>query len=227
MIDKIDASAATDRRHRRGWVLAVAAGVALGVANSSSNVFGSAYGPYTTIPGQGVLWLEYLSAWVGSAGAWALFAFAVGWLTRRPGAAAIWAVLGLLSALVAYYLCDAARGMTDRVAIYPLVFWSLLALLVAPVMAVLGVLAQANTRWSLLRGLLAPMLLVYDAATRPAGPAHVRPWSQWLVYAAAAGLALALTARAAALGRQPRGPRLSTRRRLASGVRGGGIPPRG
>lgn len=206
MIDKVDAPAATDQRHRRGWVLAVAAGVALGVANSTSNVFGSAYGPFTTIPGQGVLWLEYLSAWVGSAGAWALFAFAVGWLTRRPGPAAVRAVLGLLSALVAYYVCDSALGMTDGVAIYPLVFWSLLALLVAPVMAVLGVLAQADTRWSLLPGLLAPLLMIYDAATRPGGPDHVRPWSQWMVYAAAAALALALTARAAGLWRQPRRP---------------------
>lgn len=209
-IDEVDASTAIDQRHHRGWVLAVAAGVALGVVNSSSNVLGSAYGPFTTTPGQGVLWLEFLSAWVGSAGAWALFAFAVGWLTRRLRAAVIRAVLGLLSALVAYYVCDSALGMTDGVAIYPLMFWSLLAMLVAPAMAVLGVLAQANTRWSLLPGLLAPLLLVYDAATRPGGPVHVRPWSQWLVYAAAAGLAVGLTARAAALGRRPQRSRLSS-----------------
>ena len=189
----------TNRRRGRGLILAMAAGVALGVVNSTSNVLGSAYGPFTAIPGQGILWLEYLSAWVGSAGAWALFAFAVGWLTRRPWPAVLRAVLGLLSPLVAYYLCDSALRMTGGVAIYALVFWSLMAVLVAPVMAVLGVLAQADTRWSLLPGLLAPLLLVYDAATRPAGPDHIKPWSQWLVYAAAAGLALAMTKRVATL----------------------------
>jgi hypothetical protein len=177
----------------------VIAGVALGAFNSMSNVFGSAYGPFTTTPGQGVLWLEYVSAWLGSAWAWAMFAFTVGWLTRRPGAAVFRAVLGLLVAVVSYYLCDRALGMTGYVAVYQIVYWSLIALIVAPLMALLGVFARKPSRWSLFAGLAAPILISYVTLVRPTGPGHIRPWSQWVVLVAAAGLALAFVGRAARL----------------------------
>ena len=72
-----------------------------------------------------------------------------------------WAALGLLTAVISYYLCDAALGMSDGLNVYPLVFWSVAAIVIAPVMATLGVLAQENTGWSLLAGLAAPLIVAY------------------------------------------------------------------
>lgn len=199
-IDTLDTLAADhDRGHFRAWWVTVIAGAALGAFNSLSNVFGSAYGPFTTTPEQGVLWLEYVSAWLGSAWAWAMFAFTVGWQARRPGSAVFRAVLGLLVAVVAYYLFDRALGMTAAVEVSLMVFWSLIALFVAPLMALLGVFARKPNRWSYLAGLAAPILVSYDTLLRPTGPDHIRPWSQWLVLCAAAGLALAFVGRAARL----------------------------
>lgn len=199
-IDTLDTLAADhDRGHRRAWWVTVIAGAALGAFNSLSNVFGSAYGPFTTTPEQGVLWLEYVSAWLGSAWAWAMFAFTVGWLTRRPRPAVFRAVLGLLVAVVAYYLFDRALGMTSAVEVSLMAYWSLIALFVAPLMALLGLFARKPNRWSLLAGLAAPILISYDTLVRPTGPDHIRPWSQWLVLCAAAGLALAFVGRAARL----------------------------
>ncbi len=175
------------------------AGAALGAFNSMSNVFGSAYGPFTKTPGQGVLWLEYVGAWLGSISAWSMFAFTVGWLTRRPGPAVFRAVLGLLAAVVAYYSFDGALGMTSGVEVSVMVYWSLRVLFVAPLMALLGVFARKPNRWSLLAGLAAPILISFDTLNFAYGPDHIRPWSQWLVLYAAAGLALAFVGRAARL----------------------------
>jgi hypothetical protein len=188
-----------DHGHLRAWWVTLIAGAALGTFNSMSNVFGSAYGPFTTTPGEGVLWLEYVSAWLGSAWAWAMFAFTVGWLTRRPRPAVFRAVLGLLVAVFAYYFCDSALGMTDTVEVSNMVLWSLIALFVAPLMALLGVFAHKPNRWSLLAGLAAPILISCAVLVLPGGVAHIRPWSQWLVWYVAAGLALAFLGRAARL----------------------------
>lgn len=188
-----------DRGHLRVWWVTVIAGAALGTFNSMSNVFGSAYGPFTTTPGQGVLWLEYVSAWLGSAWAWAMFAFTVGWLTRRRGPAVSRAVLGLLVAVLSYYFSDRALGMTGAVQVSLIVYWSLIALFVAPLMALLGVFARKPNRWSLLAGLAAPILISYDTLVRPTGADHIRPWSQWVVLCAAVGLALAFVGRTARL----------------------------
>ena len=203
-IDTLDALAADrDRGYLRAWWITVIAGAALGAFSSMSNVFGSAYGPFTKTPGQGVLWLEYVSAWLGSAWAWALFAFTVGWLTRRPGPAVFRAVLGLLVAVVAYYFFDRALGMTGTVEVSLIVYWSLIALFGAPLMALLGAFARKPNRWSLLAGLAAPILISYDTLVYAVGPDHIRPWSQWLVLCAAAGLALAFVGRAVRLEHRP------------------------
>jgi len=144
-IDTLDALAADrDRGYLRAWWITVIAGAALGAFSSMSNVFGSAYGPFTKTPGQGVLWLEYVSAWLGSAWAWALFAFTVGWLTRRPGPAVFRAVLGLLVAVVAYYFFDRALGMTGAVEVSLIVYWSLIALFGAAHGAARGVRSQTQ-----------------------------------------------------------------------------------
>jgi hypothetical protein len=175
------------------------AGVALGTANSMSNAFGSAYGPFTRTPGQGVLWLEYLSSWLGTPWAWAVFAFAVGWLTRQPWAAALRATAGLLLAVLAYYVSDAALGLNDRLSVAEIQIWSAIALVVGPIMAVLGVLARGRQRWSLLPGLAAPGVMTYFGLTRPGGADHIQPQSQWAVLAAAAVLTLAFVVRAVRL----------------------------
>jgi Family of unknown function (DUF6518) len=202
-IDTLDTLAADhDGGYLRAWWVTVIAGAALGAFNSMSNVFGSAYGPFTTTPGQGVLWLEYVSAWLGSAWAWSMFAFTVGWLTRRLGRAVFRAVLGLLVAVVSYYFCDRALGMTGAVEVSLVVYWSLIALVVAPLMALLGVFARKANRRSLLAGLAAPALISYDTLVSPTGPDHIRPWSQWLVLCVAVGLALAFVGRAGRLDRR-------------------------
>ncbi len=188
-----------ERPDVRGWTGAIIGGIALGSGNSIANVFGSAYGPHPVSPGQGVLWLEYLSAWIGSAWAWALFAFVVGWFTRRRGTAVVRAVPGLVVAVAAYYLSDAALGGTNGAELNAMKVWAGIALVVAPVMALLGCVAQRLSWWGLPAGLAAPALMVFDTTTRPTGPDHIHPGSQWVVYSAAAGLAVALVVRAAYL----------------------------
>ena len=200
MADTLDTVAADhDRGHLRAWWVTVIAGAALGTFNSMSNVFGAAGGPFATTPEQGVPWLQYVSSWVGTAWAWAMFAFAVGWLTRRPRPAVLQAVLGLLVAVVAYYVCDWALGYSASVDVIDIVTWSVIALFVAPPMALLGVFARKPNRWSLLAGLAAPILISSVVLVEPPGTVQTQPWSQWLVLCAAAGLALAFVGRAARL----------------------------
>jgi len=106
-------------------------------------------------------------------------------------------------AVVAYYFFDRALGMTGAVEVSLIVFWSLIALFGAPLMALLGVFARKPNRWSLLAGLAAPILISYDTLVYAVGPDHIRPWSQWLVLCAAAGLALAFVGRAVRLEHRP------------------------
>lgn len=187
---------------RTGWTGVLLAGAGLGLANSLSNAFGSAYGPYTTTPGQGVRWLEYVSSWLGTPWAWAVFAFAVGWFSGHLGAAAMRATAGLVLAVVAYYVSDAALGLNDSLSVTEIMLWSAIAVVIGPVMAVLGALAGRPRRWSLLPGLSAPMVMAYFGVSQPSGNAQIQPWSQWAVIGAAAVMALALTVRASLL---PRG----------------------
>ncbi|WP_353510021.1 DUF6518 family protein [Intrasporangium sp.] len=191
---------------RVNWAPALVAGIALGVANSLSNALGSAYGPFTATPGQGVRWLEYLSSWLGTPWAWALFAFGVGWFSRRLRAATLTATAGLLLAVLAYYLSDAILGLNEQLSLIEIQFWSLISLFVGPVMAALGALARRPRAWSLLPGLGAPAVMVYFGLTRPSGNPLIQPWAQWAVLVAAALLTLALLARTVRLQLSPRRP---------------------
>ena len=195
--DRLSRQAARASRVR--WAPPLVAGTALGVANSMSNAFGSAYGPFTTTPGQGVRWLEYVSSWLGTPWAWALFAFGVGWFSRRLGAAALLATSSLLLAVLAYYVSDAVLGLNERLSVVEIQFWSAISLLVGPVMAVLGALAHRPRAWSLVPGLAAPAVMVYFGLARPSGNAQIQPWAQWAVLGAAGLLAVALTVRAVLL----------------------------
>lgn len=194
------------RGARTRWTVALVSGVALGAANSMSNAFGSAYGPYTTTPGQGVRWLEYLSSWLGTPWAWALFAFGVGWFIRRLGAAALLATAGLLLAVLAYYVSDAALGLNERLSVTEILLWSVIALVVGPVMSALGSLARRPSRWSLLPGLAAPAVMAYFGLVLPSGNAQIQPWAEWAVLGGAGLLALALVARAVRLQPSPPPP---------------------
>jgi hypothetical protein len=105
---------------------------------------------------------------------------------------------------------DVAQGAVQPVVVEPVgpgqrpqlevvMHWSLIALFVAPLMALLGVFARKPNRWSLIAGLAAPILISYITLGSPTGAYHIRPWSQWLMLCAAVGLALAFVRRAARL----------------------------
>ena len=72
------------------------AGVAFGALTSMANVFGSAYGPFTAVQGEGVAWLQFVSKLLDALWAWALFPFAVGgscdgpWRVCSPASEAWW-----------------------------------------------------------------------------------------------------------------------------------------
>lgn len=192
-----DVARATNLR----WLTPLAAGAALGVANSATNALGSAYGPFTAAPGQGVRWLEYVSSWLGTPWAWALFAFGVGWFIRRLGASALLATGGLLLAVLAYYVTDAVLGLNERLSVIEIQFWSAVSVVTGAIMAVLGALAGRPRLWSLLPALAAPALMVFFGLTQPSGNAQIMPWSQLAVLCGAGLLTLTFTVRAVRLHR--------------------------
>lgn len=175
----------------------MACAVALGSASVVSSALGSVYGARALNPGEGVLWLEYLSAWLGSVWAWALFAYAVGWFTSRGTHAVARAALGLLLAVVIYYVCKAALGLTSGVELRAVGAWAAPALVAGPVMALLGYMARWASLWSLPAALIAPALMVADTRLRPTGPDHIHPGSQYAVYGVAALLVVVLIGRVA------------------------------
>lgn len=165
----------------RALLLTLAAGSALGLVNSLANALGSAYGPLNDTPGRGVRWLEYLSSWVGSTWAWALFAFLVGRVLLHPLKAAIHAILGLWCAVLAYYLCDAALGVDDRFSTFEAAVWSVISLVVGLLMGSVGAVSRRPGWLGLVASLAMPALMVHQAITRPTGPDHIRPWNGWAV----------------------------------------------
>lgn len=178
---------------RRGALLL--AGVALGFANSLTSALGSPYSPWSLLPGEGVRPLEYLAAWLGTGWAWSLFAFGVGWVVRPLRSAIAGATAGLLLADLAYFLTDAALGVTPSIHLAEVALWAIVALVVGPVMASAGWAARRPSRWSVLPALAAPAVMVLDTVIRPTGPDSIRPTAQWLVYLAAAALAAGLVGR--------------------------------
>jgi len=120
------------------WLNPVITGVLLGAANSLSSGLGSPYGPVAVAPLQGIRVLEFVAAWLGTAWAWALLAFAIGWLTDRLGSAVAGAVVGLISAVLTYYLTDSLLGVNSSLSTTEIEFWSLVALVVGPVMGAAG-----------------------------------------------------------------------------------------
>jgi hypothetical protein len=173
---------------------AVLAGAGLGALTSLSNVVGSAYSPHAWAPGRGVPALELLAAVLGTVWAWALLPFVVGWAVARTTTAVLAGVLALIAAVTAYYASDAVFGLDDELSTGEIAYWTALALVLAPVMAVLGRLAHQPRRWSLLPG-LAPVLLIVLAGGAT-GPEEIQPWPRAIALCTAAVLAAALTTRA-------------------------------
>ena len=182
---------------RRPWLRlglgSVIAGLALGGANSLSNVFGSRYGPHVLRPGEGIWPLEVLAAVLGTAWAWSLVAFGVGWWTRRAPAAAIAGVGALLVADLTYYISDFAFGLNDELAIAEIAFWGVLALVVGSVMGLLGALAHHPAWWSIVVGLAAPAVIA--GLARHSGSEDIRPWPLLIAWGLAAALTVCLVAR--------------------------------
>lgn len=183
------------RHALRTWCIAVLAGAGLGMANSMTNVFGSPYGPYTQVPGEGVAWLQLLSTWLGSMWAWALFPFAVGWTVRRPLPAVLGGTTGLLAAVGAYYVSDASLGMTAGIEVEAMTMWTGAAALGAPILALIGSYARGTGLEHLLAGLVAPGLMVYVVRRGGGGSGPTQPWSNWAVLLAAGVLTVVFFAR--------------------------------
>jgi hypothetical protein len=171
------------------------AGVAFGAVTSMANVFGSAYGPFTAVLGEGVAWLQFVSLLLDALWAWALFPFAVGWFVRRPVASVLAGAGGMLAAVVAYYVSDAALGMTAGVEVDAIRVWAPIALVGAPVMALLGSLARGRSFASLVAGLVAPVMMIYVVVEAPARAAEVGMWADRTVLVLAVVVAGGLLAR--------------------------------
>lgn len=170
------------------WLQAAIVGCTLGATNSLCSGMGSPYGPVALAPMQGIRPLEFMAAWLGTAWAYALLGFAVGWSSHRPTFAAIEGTTGLISAVAVYYLTDWLLGLNVTLGLDELAFWSLVALMVGPLMGAAGWAAHHMRWWSIPAGLSAPTLMIVDTALRPSGPDSIRPWGQWIVYSAAAVL---------------------------------------
>lgn len=110
--------ASSDGTHEARWwpaiLTVVVTGMGLGGANSLSNVFGSPYSAYALRPYEGVFSLQVLAAIIGTAWAWALVAFVLGWWAPTGWLAPVTAVLALALAAVVYYFSDHAFGLNDE-----------------------------------------------------------------------------------------------------------------
>lgn len=183
----------------RSVIAAVVAGVLLGGVNSGSNVLGSAYGTYSLRPDEGVFFLNVLAGIIGTAWAWALVAFALGWRAPTMRLAPVVAILALAVATVVYYVSDYVFALNDELETGELTYWAVGSVAAGSVFGFLGHLARRPVRWSLLPGLVAPAAVVifsYPTWTDQTGALDpVRPWIQLLAWIIATALTIAITSR--------------------------------
>lgn len=180
---------------RPSILTAVAAGVLLGGVNSLSNVLGSPFSPHALrpYPDEGVFFLQVLAAVVGTAWAWALVAFALGWRGPTAWRAALPPIAALALAAVVYYLSDHALGLNEELETGEMASWAVTSVGAGSVFGLLGYLARSPTWWSLLPGLAAPGVIALFSY--PAGSDHLQPWPELLAWAIAAALTIAITSR--------------------------------
>lgn len=174
---------------------AVIAGVLLGGTNSLSNVLGSPYSPHALRPNEGVFVLELLGAVLGTAWAWALVAFGLGWCATTRWLAPVMGTMALVVAAVVYYISDFAFGLNDEFGIFEMVYWVAVSLVAGPVMGLLGYLARSSRWWSLVPGLAAPGVIAIYSYANSSGPDHIRPWPERIAWILATGLTIALALR--------------------------------
>jgi uncharacterized protein DUF6518 len=172
---------------------AVLAGVLLGGGNSLSNVLGSAYSPHALRPEEGIFSLEVLGAVLGTAWAWALVAFSIGWCSTTKWLASLMGTLALVVAAVVYYVSDFIFGLIDQFEIQEMAYWAAISLVVGPVMGLLGHLARFSEWWSLAPGLAAPVVI--SMTSQPSGSDHIQPWPQRVAWIIATCLAIAMALR--------------------------------
>jgi peptidoglycan/LPS O-acetylase OafA/YrhL len=174
-------------------LIALVTGVLLGGVNSLSNVLGSPYGPHALQPYEGVFFLEVLAAVIGTAWAWALVAFGLGWWSTTRSSAALMGVLALAIAALVYYVSDHAFGLNDELETGEMAYWMAMSMGVGSVFGLLGHLARRPRWWSLLPGLTAPFLVVM--VSYPAGSDHIQPWPERVAWIVAVALTIAITSR--------------------------------
>lgn len=180
----------------------VVTGLVLGGVNSLSNALGSPYSPYALRPYEGVFTLEVLAAVIGTAWAWSLVAFALGWLAPKAWLAPVTAVLALILATVVYYLSDHAFGLNDNLETGEITYWALLSIGAGSVFGLLGNLARRPQWWSLLPRLMAPAAIVLFSYS--AGSDQIQPWPQVIAWVVAAALTVALSLQWLLMRRRPR-----------------------
>lgn len=184
----------------------VMTGVMLGGVNSLSNVFGSPYSAYALRPNDGIPSLQVLAAVIGTAWAWALVAFALGWWSRTLWLAPLTGALALTLASVVYYLSDYAFGLNEKLETGEMTYWVLVSVGAGPVFGVLGHLASDSRWWSLLPGMTVPALIAIFTFSYPAGSDDIQPWPELLAWLIAATLTVALSSRWLLRQRHPRIP---------------------
>lgn len=142
----------------------------------------------------GIFPLEVIAAVLGTAWAWCLTAFALGWWARGWREALGKGVGALVVAVVVYYVCDAAWGLTDGLSLAEIGWWATVSLVVGPAWALLGRAARRVHGWpGLALGLLMPLTIV--VLPRSGGSDHIHPWPDAVAWVVAAGLAVALVVR--------------------------------
>ncbi|NUO89512.1 MAG: hypothetical protein HOQ18_01570 [Dermatophilaceae bacterium] len=183
---------------RRGTVVrSLVAAVALGAGSVVLGALASGYGPLSLRPDPGVVWLRYLSGWLGAPWAWGLLGLALGWAAGRAVSAMVTATAGLLVAVLAYYVAKAAVGITPSLDWNSTRVWCVAALVTGPVLGVLGHVAR-RPRWSTLpAALVGPALMAVDSRRTLASAGPTRPGADVAVLVAAAVVAAVLVARVA------------------------------
>jgi hypothetical protein len=105
----------------------------------------------------------------------------------------------MVAAVAGYHVSDATLGMTSGLEVNALRGFAQIAVVGAPVMALLGSLARGRSLVSLVAGLVAglvaPMVMIYVVVERPARPAEVGMWADRTVLVLAVVVASVLLTR--------------------------------
>ena len=182
---------------QRTVVRSLVVAVAMGAGSVVLGALASGYGPLSLLPDPGVVWLRYVSGWLGAPWAWGLLGMALGWTAGRVVPAMALATAGLVVAVLTYYVAKSAVAITSGVDWETTRFWCMAALVTGPVLGLLGHVGR-RPRWvALPAALVAPALMALNARRSLASPGPTRPGADVAVLVAAAALTIVLVARVA------------------------------